>query len=432
MPPGAGRAGAPRAPMTQSGRPDADATPPGVPTISRGALATVWFTLFLDLVGFGIIIPVLPYYAESFGATPKVVTLLSTAFSLAQFVCAPLLGRLSDRHGRRPVMLVSIAGSCAASLVLASAGALWLVFAARALGGASNANIATAHAYVADSTPPEQRAKYMGLMGSAIGLGFVFGPAIGGLLSVPGHPELPFVVAAGLAAINWVMALFLLPETRRPQAGAGPRRPHVGLFGALRGSLIGTLLGALVLVYFLFSAVFSAMESTFALFCEHQFLWSSREVGYLFTFIGVVIMLTQGVLVGRMVAWLREKKTLVVGLVVLAAGLATTGSATTVWMLTLGAAFIAAGNGLTTTTLSALVSRGTSADEQGWAQGLTQGAAAVARIAGPVGAGILFEVWAPGIPMILGAVTLLALALPVVVMRVRPAGPAPDAGADDG
>ena len=184
------------------------------------ALLTVWFTLFLDLVAFGLIIPVLPFYAEHFGAAVWQVTLLSTVFSLAQFVMSPILGRLSDRYGRRRIMLLSIAGSSLSMLLLGLAGALWMVFAARLVNGACNANISTAHAYVADRTAPSERAKYMGMMGAAIGIGFVVGPIIGGLLALESMPELPFLVAAALGVLNFLMALVWLPESRARSATA--------------------------------------------------------------------------------------------------------------------------------------------------------------------------------------------------------------------
>lgn len=159
-------------------------------------------TLFLNLVAFGIVIPVLPFYAQHFGASPKLVTLLSTTFSLGSFLMSPVLGRLSDRFGRRPVMLISIAGSCISMVILGFAQTLGMVFLARVVSGISSANVSTAQAYVADRVEPAERARYMGMMGAAIGMGFVFGPAIGGLLSPPGHPELPFLCAAGLNALN--------------------------------------------------------------------------------------------------------------------------------------------------------------------------------------------------------------------------------------
>ena len=231
------------------------ATPPSPGHVR--ALATVWFTLFLDLVSFGIVIPVLPFYATHFGAAAWVVTLLSTGYSAAQFVMAPVLGRLSDRHGRRPVMLISIAGSVAAMLTLGFAQALWMVFLARIISGVCNANVSTAHAYVADRVAPSQRARYMGMMGTPVGLGFIFGPSIGGLLSRPDWPELPFLVGAGLSAINWLMAFLWLPESHRPTRTPGPPPPRASLLKALtRREFWRAQLGVLVLVSFGFFVFF--------------------------------------------------------------------------------------------------------------------------------------------------------------------------------
>lgn len=385
------------------------------------AFATLFFTLFLDLVAFGIIIPVLPFYAESFGASPQVVTLLSTAFSLAQFAASPVLGRVSDRYGRRPVMLVSIAGGVVSMLMLGLATTLWMVFAARFVNGFANANIATAHAYVADRVAPAKRAKYMGLMGAAIGLGFVFGPVIGGLLSTPDTPHLPFFLAAGLGAVNWVMAWRWLPESHRPQGRPAPSQTRrVSTWALSRRVLTGTPLGILALVNFTFFVTFSAMESTFALAAEAKFGWGARETGYLFTMIGVVIFVTQGVLVGRAVEKLGERGTLVLGLCILALGLTATGLSSTVALLAVGGAGIAMGNGLINPSVSALVSRVSTAEEQGLGMGLKTSAAALGRVIGPVGAGFAFELISPGTPFVAGAVLLVLVCLPLTAwLRAR-------------
>jgi len=409
------------------------------------AFATLWLTLFLDLVGFGIVIPVLPFYATSFGASPQVVTLLATAYSLAQFMASPVLGRISDRVGRRPVMLISIGGSCLSMLVLGFSQALWMVFAARVLSGLFTANISTAQAYVADRVEPAQRAKYMGLMGSATGLGFVFGPAIGGLLSVPDHPELPFLASAGLAALNWLMAVVWLPESHRTTAAA--RAPeHAGQSaGAGAGAgesdaeampgrkvmptpsnmrrilevLWGTPLGWLVLVNLGFFVAFSSMESTYALLLEAELGWGAQQTGGMFAFVGVVIVLTQGVLVGRVVGGLGERRTLLLGMGLLVVALAALGSIMgRPALVFVGSGLLAMGNGLVTPSISALVSRLSPADRQGFSLGLNGSAAALGRILGPVGAGILFEQVAPGSPMLVAS-GVVAVAWVIVAARVR-------------
>jgi DHA1 family tetracycline resistance protein-like MFS transporter len=382
------------------------------PPVPMRAFATIWLTLFLDLFGFGIVIPVLPYYASEHGASPAVVALLATTFSLAQFVMSPVLGRLSDLHGRRPIMLVSIAGSCLSMLVLGFAATLWMVFLARLVSGTANANVSTANAYIADRVPVADRARYMGMMGSAVGIGFVLGPAAGGLLSTEALPELPFFCAAGLAAINFAMALRWLPESRPPQHVGPPRRrtPWSGL--ARMAELRGTSLGALAVVSFGFFLAFSAMESMFALLTEARFGWTARDTGYLFSLVGACITFSQAVLLGRLVRRFGEKRTLVLGMLVQSAGLLVIGGAMSVPPMVIGAAMLATGNGLVSPVTSALVSRMSSAEDQGLNLGVIQSASALARIFGPAIAGVLFERVAPGAPMFAAA----AVALGVLVL----------------
>ncbi|MCA9662703.1 MAG: MFS transporter [Myxococcales bacterium] len=384
------------------------------------ALLTVWFTLFLDLVAFGLIIPVLPFYAEHFGAAVWQVTLLSTVFSLAQFVMSPILGRLSDRYGRRRIMLLSIAGSSLSMLLLGLAGALWMVFAARLVNGACNANISTAHAYVADRTAPSERAKYMGMMGAAIGIGFVVGPIIGGLLALESMPELPFLVAAALGVLNFLMALVWLPESRARSATAAAAtaaparaaRPARRFLALLDSDLRGTQIGALALIAFGFFTAFANMESSFALFTEATYSWGARETGFFFTYVGVVIALTQGALVGRVVDGLGERRTLLLGMALMAAGLLAQGALHWMAALLVGGALIAGGNGLMNPSLNALVSRASSEDDQGLNMGIVQSASSLGRITGPAIAGPLFELITPGAPLLFaGFLVLVVLGL---------------------
>ena len=387
------------------------AAPPPSPERPAGharALATVWFTLFLDLVSFGLILPVLPFYASAFGASPWMVTLLSTVFSLAQFVMSPVLGRLSDRHGRRRIMLLSIGGSAAAQLVLGVSTALWMVFAARLISGICNANIGTAHAYVADRVAPHERARYMGMMGSAIGLGFVFGPILGGLLALESMPHLPFLVAAGLSALNFAMAVFWLPESRRPEAGAPPairRSP----FAVLRRDLWATPIGVFSLIALGFYMAFANMESSFALFTEARYQWSARETGYFFTFIGVVIAVMQGAVVGRVVRRLGERRTLLIGMTLLAAGFLAQGAVPSVVAVIAGGALVAGGNGLLNPSLNSLISRTSSKDDQGLNMGIVQSASSLGRITGPMIAGPLFEVVSPGAPLVFAGLLVVGV-----------------------
>nr|WP_255216794.1 MFS transporter [Pseudenhygromyxa sp. WMMC2535] len=407
---------------------------------------TVAFTLFLDLAGFGIILPILPYYAESMHASATMVALLSTTFSAAQFMMAPVLGRISDRYGRRPVMLVSIAGSAVAALILGFAAALWVVFLARLVAGASKANVSTAHAYVADLMPQDQRAKYMGLMGAAMGMGFVFGPAIGGILATWG-PQVPFFASAALSAINFGMAALWLPETHFPaaepaedpqtdpaaaKADAKAHEVRAGLFraGGLRNAMRtirGTHMAWLIAIAFCFYIAFAGMESTMALFNEYLFDWGATETGWFMTFVGVNMVVFQGMLVGRAVNRFGESRTLAIGLFLLGLGLAAIGGTEHIlpWMglevrdaeggasmaalivFAVGGVLMSGGNGLSNATLSALVSRVSSPQEQGWNMGLKESASSLARVTGPALAGPLFQHVGPGAPMVGAAIVAL-------------------------
>lgn len=378
-------------------------------TIDRRALATVWMTLFLDLMGFGMVVPLLQYYAEHHGASPIEAALLSTTFSAAQFFMSPVLGRISDRHGRRPVMLISIAGSAGAMLLLGFANALWVVFAARVVSGMCNANVSTANAYVADRVPPEDRARYMGMMGSAIGLGFIFGPTMGGLLYTDDLPTLPFFVSAGLATINWLMAWRWLPESRDPaqQRSNTVRRVGFPLSPAVFRVLRGSWLGAVVAVTFCFYFSFANMESTFALYTQARFQFGAFETGVFFTYIGVVVAFTQGVLVGRMVSRFGEKRSLLIGLVLLSIGLGSFAFSFTMAGLVFGGFAVSVGNGLITPNINALVSRASGDDEQGYNLGINASGAALGRIVGPTVSGPAFKFIGPGVPMAIGSAVVL-------------------------
>ena len=354
----------------------------------KPGLPVVYLTVFIDLLGFGIILPALPYYAEAFGATGVWVGAILAAYSAAQLVGASLLGRLSDRVGRRPILLLSLAGSAASLLLCGLAGSLWLLLAARALAGLFGGSIAAAQAYIADVTAPEERAKYMGLLGASIGLGFVFGPALGAGLSRFGFGAAAFT-AAGLAALNLVFAFFRLPETRTAEqrSHAHARFDWSNLTDALRHPAIGRLLAAT----FLSTLAFVAMEATFALLGQARFGLDTGKLGLVFTYVGVVMVVVQGGLVGRLAPRFGERALATAGALIMAASLAALPL-----VHTLGAALgvlagLAVGQGLTTPMLSTLLSRATDADEQGGTLGLGQSLAAAARAVGPIGAGWLYD-----------------------------------------
>jgi DHA1 family tetracycline resistance protein-like MFS transporter len=379
----------------------------------KPGLPVVYFTVFIDLVGFGIILPQLPYYAEAFGATGVWVGALLTAYSATQFLGASFLGRLSDRIGRRPVLLASLAGS-AVSLVLSGlATSLATLVLARALAGLFGGSIAAAQAYVADSTTLEERARYMGFLGASIGLGFVLGPALGSGLARYGFGAAAFV-AAGLAAANLVFGLFKLPETHGPERRHLPAsRPDLShLAAALRHPSMGRLLAAT----FLATLAFVAMEATFALLAEHRFGLDPARLGLVFTYVGVVIVVVQGGLVGPLAARFGERALAVAGALLMAVGLGALPAAPGLPGVLVLLGLLAAGQGLTSPMLSTLLSRAADEDEQGGTLGLGQSLAAAARAIGPLGAGWLFD-RAMGAPYAAAAAAMVVAAALVGTSR---------------
>lgn len=384
-------------------------------------LAIVVATVFIDLVGFGIIIPLLPFYAESYGASALAVGLLGTTYSFMQFVCAPLWGRWSDRVGRRPIILVGLAGSAVSYLTLALAASLPVIFLARLIGGAAGANIAAAQAYVADVTAPEERARGMGLVGVAFGLGFVFGPAIGGVLSHFG-PEVPMFFAAGLCATNFAAAWFLLPESRGRAHGAAP---SFGRLEALRRALARPELVLLLALYFIIMAAFSGFEVTFALFSERRFGFTTATIGYLFAFVGIVLAVVQGTLVGPVVRRAGEARVVPAALAAVALGLGLVPFAPSVPGLLAALAVLACGMGFNGPSLSAMVSRLSPPDDQGAVLGAAQSLAALGRIVGPAWGGFLFDQAGIEAPY-LSAAAIMTVACVVALAslsRQRTAGP---------
>jgi DHA1 family tetracycline resistance protein-like MFS transporter len=379
----------------------------------KPGLPVVYFTVFLDLVGFGIILPQLPYYAEAFGATGVWVGAILTAYSAAQLLGASILGRLSDRVGRRPVLLMSLAGSATSLLLSGLAGSLWLLLVARALAGLFGGSIAAAQAYIADVTTPSERAKYMGLLGASIGLGFVFGPALGSGLARFGFGAAAFT-AAGLAAANLVFAFFRLPETRSAEARqhSHARVDWSNFLDALHHPSIGRLLAAT----FLSTLAFVAMETTFALLGEARLGLGASRLGFVFAYVGVVMVIVQGGLVGRLAPRFGERALATAGALVMAASLGALPLAPSIWVALVPLAGLAVGQGLTTPMLSTLLSRAADADEQGGTLGLGQSLAAAARAVGPIGAGWLYD-RAVGAPYAAGAAVMVLAAVLVGTSR---------------
>ncbi len=376
----------------------------------RSSLAVVFLTVFLDLVGFGIVIPLLPLYAERFGAGPVAVTALVAVYSLMQLLFAPWWGARSDRVGRRPVLLVGLFGSAASYLLFGVAESLALLFVARALAGVAGATVGVAQAYVADVTAPEDRARGMGLIGAAFGLGFIFGPAIGGALAGFG-PSVPFFGAAALAAANGLLAAFRLPESlpagRRAEgepapAGLGARAR--ALARAAGDRRLRPLYAASLLV----TLALAGMESTLSLWVDRRWALPPEKVAFLFAYVGAVAVLVQGALLGPLARRLGERRLALLGAVSLAAGLAALPLAPSAVGVAAALAAFAFGQGTVIPAVSALVSRAAPAREQGRLLGVSQSVSALARVVGPVCGGLAFARLGIGAPYLAGAGLALA------------------------
>lgn len=358
-------------------------------------LIIIYITVFIDLIGFGIVIPALPYYVEgeAFRATPFEIGLLFASYSLMQFIFSPILGSLSDKYGRRPILFFSLLGSAVGYIFIGYAFALWMVFAGRIISGVTGGNISTAQAYIADVTTRENRAKGMGLFGAMFGLGFVFGPAIGGILSRYGI-HVPFIFAAFLSLFNAILLYFILPETVKIGALAEPKARKNRLLELIE-SLKEKQLGMLTLIYFFLVTAFSIMTYAFVLFTMFRFEYTAEQNGYLFAFIGILAVIFQGGVFNRLVKVFGEIPLSIVGCVLMTASLFMIPYVSPNFGGLLGlllvTALLSIGNAMASPSLSSLASKISSDEEQGKALGVMQSGASLARAIGPVIGGILLN-----------------------------------------
>ena len=358
-------------------------------------LLIIYLTVFIDLVGFGIVIPALPFYVESeaFRATPFEIGILFASYSLMQFIFSPILGSLSDKYGRRPILFFSIVGSAAGYFFIGFAFALWMVFVGRIVAGITGGNISTAQAYIADVTTRENRAKGMGLFGAMFGLGFVFGPAIGGILSRYGI-HVPFLFAAILSLLNALLVYFILPETVKlnsPVAVKFRKNRFAELFDSLKDAQFGTLNA----VYFFLVTAFSIMTYAFVLYTIFRFDYNAEQNGYIFAFIGILAVVFQGGLFERLVKKFGENPLMIVGCLMMTASFIAipfvspnAGGLTALLIVT---ALLAIGNSMASPAITSLASKVSHDDEQGKSLGVLQSGASLARAIGPALGGVLLN-----------------------------------------
>lgn len=381
----------------------------------RSPLFLMALTIFIDFTGFGLVIPLLPFWAEHLGANSLGVGLLLTVYALAQFIFTPVLGALSDRYGRKRIIFISLCIEVISFALTALAGSLPMLLIARAVGGIGASNIGSAQAVVSDVTPPEKRAAGMGVIGAAIGMGFVVGPAIGGLLSVH-DAGTPFWVAMGMALVNALLVLLLLPETRKKQATTAAREGIGILFSGWGKVTRNRAILSLVLVNLLYTLAFTGMETVFPLLTQKNFGWDATQNGYVFTYVGIIIVLMQGGMVRQLVKRWGERNLMLTGLVLLGIGLIMLIWSSSLALMLIAVGVLSIGDGAVTPTSSAVLSLISPTEEQGEILGFAQGIGGLGRAIGPIIAGSLFALGS-GVPFLIGgAFALLAIVVTLPVM----------------
>ena len=373
----------------------------------RSPLLPIFLVVLIDVLGFTIVYPLLPFYAEHFGASPLIATTLVSVYALCSLVSTPVIGRLSDQYGRRRLLLISQAGTCAGFVVLWYSSSLWMVFLGRVLDGITAGNLSIAQAYISDHTRPENRAKAFGVIGIAFGIGFFFGPGMAGWLGAY-QLQLPFLVAACLSAGSMICSFVLLEPgaSHVPEAqGAAPSlpggtRPAVFQLSTYLDYFRRPGLGSLYLQFFLFAFSFTAFMSGFALFAERRFTtsngapWTSREVGFMFAYSGFLGIILQGGILGRLVKRFGEPRLAIAGFLAAAIAYAMLGFAATLWVLLVAASISAFGNGVLRPVVTSEITQAVGRHEQGIAIGISGSLNSLAMtVAPPVGGSLLDHHW---------------------------------------
>lgn len=402
----------------------------GAPT-----LAVLFAVVFINLVGFGLVVPLLPFFAQSLQAEPWQITLMFSAYSLGQFFAEPFWGRLSDRIGRKPVLLATLAANAVGYLLLAFAPNIWVAVAVRLFTGLGAGNISTVQGYIADVTPPERRAGRMGMIGAAFGLGFIVGPGLGGLLAQPqmGHVgyQLPIFAASGAAVAAALGVMFFLRESR---TRADPAAPRPAFLSGVSFARNDEVISRVLMVSLIYLAGFSAMEAAFGLWAEHRYAWTAREVGLSFMIVGLISAVNQGLVAGRLARRFGEARVLAVGMLLFGLSMVLQVAAPVAWFpagqIDLGLFSIpvvagwiipvimgvgACGMSLAMPNISAMISRSSPPDRQGAMLGLNMAAGSMARIVGPIVAGVLYSAVGPNWPFLIGA----ALTIPAAAMAIN-------------
>lgn len=380
--------------------------------MSRARLSTIFAIVFVDLLGFSLILPLVPFYAKDFGASDTIVGLLVASYAAAQLIGAPILGRISDRVGRRPVLLISIIGTAVGFILLGFANQLWLLFLSRGLDGLTGGNISVAQAYITDITDEKNRARGLGLIGAAFGLGFIIGPALGGVLSTIGtniHTgslnwtyALPALTAAAIATINLVAVFIFLPESLTEQRRADIKKNARTAFSLrnLREAFQRPQVGLLLSTRFFFSLAFAIFQTVFPLYALKRLGLQVNQTAFILTYVGVLVALVQGVIIGRLSARYKERQLILVSTAIMTVGLVAWALTPSVIVLLIVLIPIAFSGGVLNTVVNSALTKAVSVEEVGGILGLSAALESGTRVLSPTLGGVLLDIlgaWAPGI-----------------------------------
>lgn len=377
-------------------------------------LFSIILVVFIDLLGFSLILPLLPYYAETFKANQTVTGILIASYAVMQLIGAPILGRLSDRFGRRPVLLLSVFGTFLGFLLLGFANALWMLFASRILDGLTGGNLSVAQAYISDVTDEKNRSKGLGMIGAAFGLGFIIGPVTGGLLSQWGY-AVPAFAAAAISLINLVLIYTWLPEslTEEKRSQMTEKRPAVSL-NALLVAFQRPFTGSILITRFFFGLAFAIFQTIFSLYALAKFNLTARDTGFVLTYVGVLSVIVQGFLVGRLTSRFREDVLITVSVGLMAVSLLGWALVPSVFWLLVVLTPTALSGGILNTLLSSTLTKAVAPQEIGGILGLSAAVESSTRIIAPILGGALLEqvgTWSPGA---FGAIVMVGVTVYVI------------------